>query len=53
MGVIRREGDVLMIVPPEEPVSTSFQWMRCLLPTVVEGLTMTCKEDQNARVEFA
>jgi len=53
MGVIRRQCDVLMIVLSEEPVSTGFQWMCCLLPTIVEGLIMTFEEDQNARVEFA
>ncbi|XP_059437135.1 uncharacterized membrane protein At1g16860 [Corylus avellana] len=50
MGVVRRQENVLMIVPPAEPVSTGCQWVRCLLPTYVEGLILTCDESQNADV---
>lgn len=50
MGVVRRHENVLMIVPPAEPVSTGCQWVRCLLPTYVEGLILTCDESQNADV---
>ncbi|KAM7501023.1 hypothetical protein LguiA_025437 [Lonicera macranthoides] len=50
MGVVRRHDNVLMIVPPTEPISTGCQWARCLLPTYVEGLVLTCDESQNADV---
>jgi hypothetical protein len=50
MGVVRRHDNVLMIVPPAEPVSTGCQWVRCLLPTRVEGLVLMCDESQNADV---
>ena len=50
MGVVRRHDNVLMIVPPTEPISTGCQWSRCLLPTYVEGLVLTCDESQNADV---
>lgn len=50
MGVVRRHDNVLMIVPPTEPVSTGCQWARGLLPTYVEGLVLTCDESQNADV---
>ncbi|KAE8689682.1 serine/threonine-protein kinase HT1-like [Hibiscus syriacus] len=50
MGVVRRHDNVLMIVPPSGPISTGCQWNRCLLPTYVEGLIMTCDENQNADV---
>ncbi|ONI09839.1 hypothetical protein PRUPE_4G012800 [Prunus persica] len=50
MGVVRRHDNVVMIVPPTEPVSTGFQWLRCLLPTYVEGLILTCDDNQNADV---
>lgn len=50
MGVVRRHGNVLMIVPPAEPVSTGCQWARCLLPTYIEGLILTCDESQTADV---
>lgn len=50
MGVVRRHDNILMIVPPSEPVSTGCQWVRCLLPTYVEGLILTCDDNQNADV---
>ncbi|KAJ6397215.1 hypothetical protein OIU77_022116 [Salix suchowensis] len=50
MGVVRRHDNVLMIVPPQDPVSTGCQWLRCLLPTYVEGLVLTCDDNQNADV---
>ncbi|XP_023517933.1 uncharacterized membrane protein At1g16860-like [Cucurbita pepo subsp. pepo] len=50
MGVVRRHDNVLMVVPSAEPVSTGCQWARCLLPTYVEGLIITCDENQNADV---
>ncbi|OMO64757.1 hypothetical protein COLO4_31859 [Corchorus olitorius] len=50
MGVVRRHDNVLMIVPPTEPISTGCQWSRCLLPTYVEGLILTCDDNQNADV---
>ncbi|XVE51034.1 hypothetical protein DITRI_Ditri02bG0006000 [Diplodiscus trichospermus] len=50
MGIVRRHDNVLMIVPPSEPISTGCQWSRCLLPTYVEGLILTCDDNQNADV---
>ncbi|CAN4126933.1 unnamed protein product [Withania somnifera] len=50
MGVVRRQDNVLMIVPPAEPISTGCQWTRCLLPIYVEGLILTCDDIQNADV---
>ncbi|KAF3969946.1 hypothetical protein ACB098_05G164100 [Castanea mollissima] len=50
MGVVRRHDNILMIVPPSEPVSTGCQWVRCLLPTYAEGLILTCDDNQNADV---
>ncbi|KAJ6706744.1 hypothetical protein OIU85_027130 [Salix viminalis] len=50
MGVVRRHDNVLMIVPPQDPVSTGCQWLRCLLPSYVEGLVLTCDDNQNADV---
>ncbi|RAL44901.1 unnamed protein product [Cuscuta campestris] len=45
MGVVRRHDNVLMIVPPREPVSMSCQWLRCIFPTYTEGLILTCDEE--------
>ncbi|KAF2309038.1 hypothetical protein GH714_000225 [Hevea brasiliensis] len=50
MGVVRRHDNVLMIVPPQEPVSTGCQWFQCLLPTYVEGLVLMCDDNQDADV---
>ncbi|WJZ95958.1 hypothetical protein VitviT2T_014689 [Vitis vinifera] len=50
MGVVRRHDNVLMIIPPAEPVSTGCQWARCLLPSYVEGLVLMCDDNQNADV---
>ncbi|KVH96888.1 uncharacterized membrane protein At1g16860-like isoform X1 [Cynara cardunculus var. scolymus] len=50
MGVVRRHENVLMIVPPTEPMSTGCRWGCGLLPTYVEGLVLTCDENQNADV---
>ncbi|KAI3823836.1 hypothetical protein L1987_05280 [Smallanthus sonchifolius] len=50
MGVVRRHDNVLMIVPPTEPVSTGCRWACGLFPTYVEGLVLTCDESQNAEV---
>ncbi|XP_060185296.1 uncharacterized membrane protein At1g16860-like [Lycium barbarum] len=50
MGVVRRQDNLLMIVPPAEPISTGCQWTCCLLPTYVEGLILTCDDTQNADV---
>ncbi|PHT54411.1 hypothetical protein CQW23_08873 [Capsicum baccatum] len=50
MGVVKRHENVLMIVPPTEPISTGCQWTRFLLPTYIEGLILTCDDSQNADV---
>ncbi|KAK4421379.1 putative membrane protein [Sesamum alatum] len=50
MGVVRRHDNVLMIVPPTEPVSTGCRWPCCLLPTYIQGLILTCDESQNGDV---
>lgn len=50
MGVVRRHDNVLMIVPSTEPVSTGCRWSRCLLPTYVEGLILTCDDNQDGDV---
>nr|GMD10149.1 uncharacterized membrane protein At1g16860-like [Ipomoea batatas] len=48
MGVVRRHANVLMIVPPGEPVSTGCQWASCLPPTNIEALVLACDETQNS-----
>ncbi|KAK1306179.1 putative membrane protein [Acorus calamus] len=46
MGVLQRHENVLMIIPPPEPQSTGIQWTRCLLPTHIEGLILSCEEEE-------
>ncbi|XP_057537342.1 uncharacterized membrane protein At1g16860-like [Amaranthus tricolor] len=50
MGIVRRHENILMIVPPTEPISTGCQWLRCLLPMYVEGLILHCEDTQNSEV---
>ncbi|RID45519.1 hypothetical protein BRARA_I02244 [Brassica rapa] len=50
MGMVRRHDNVLMIIPPAESVATGCKWWRCLFPAYVEGLVITCDENQNADV---
>ncbi|GLT41337.1 hypothetical protein SLA2020_154100 [Shorea laevis] len=50
MGIVRRHDNVLMIVPSSEPISTGCLWSRCLLPTYVEGLILTCDDSQDGDV---
>jgi hypothetical protein len=42
MGVVQKNDNVLMIVPPAEPISTGCQWAKCILPTNLDGLVLRC-----------
>ncbi|GJN36638.1 hypothetical protein PR202_gb25518 [Eleusine coracana subsp. coracana] len=42
MGVVQKNDNVLMIVPPAEPISTGCQWSKCILPTSLDGLVLRC-----------
>ncbi|KAG6545143.1 hypothetical protein Mapa_013408 [Marchantia paleacea] len=37
-GVVQRQENVLMILPPPEAISTGCQWWKCLLPASLDGL---------------
>lgn len=50
MGVVRRNDNVLMIVPPPEPLSTGCQWTRCIQPASIEGIVVRCEETSNINV---
>ncbi|KAL6496382.1 hypothetical protein OROGR_029640 [Orobanche gracilis] len=43
MGVVQRNENVLMIVPPPEPFSTGCQWSKCILPASLEGIVLRCE----------
>eukprot|EP00268_Persea_americana_P018052 TRINITY_DN1885_c0_g1_i6.p1 TRINITY_DN1885_c0_g1~~TRINITY_DN1885_c0_g1_i6.p1 ORF type:complete len:490 (-),score=90.40 TRINITY_DN1885_c0_g1_i6:101-1570(-) len=44
MGVVQRNDNVLMIVPPSEPISTGCQWAKCILPASLEGIVLRCED---------
>ncbi|CAL9750677.1 unnamed protein product [Musa acuminata subsp. burmannicoides] len=43
MGVVKRNDNVLMIVPPSESFSTGCQWAKCILPASLEGIVLRCE----------
>lgn len=44
MGVVRKNDNVLMIVPPSEPISTGCQWTSCILPANLDGIVLRCED---------
>lgn len=44
MGVVQRNDNVLMIVPPPEPFTTGCQWLKCILPASLEGIVLRCED---------
>ncbi|KAK3000566.1 hypothetical protein RJ639_021976 [Escallonia herrerae] len=44
MGVVQRNDNVLMIVPPPEPFTTGCQWTKCILPASLEGIVLRCED---------
>ncbi|XP_044497169.1 uncharacterized membrane protein At1g16860-like isoform X1 [Mangifera indica] len=44
MGVVQRNDNVLMIVPPPEPVSTGCQWAKCIVPANLDGIVLRCED---------
>ncbi|XP_068642904.1 uncharacterized membrane protein At1g16860-like [Aristolochia californica] len=50
MGVVQRNDNVLMIVPPPEPLSTGCQWAKCILPASLEGIVLRCEDTSKVDV---
>ncbi|KAK4727210.1 hypothetical protein R3W88_032127 [Solanum pinnatisectum] len=50
MGVVQRNDNVLMIVPPPEPFSTGCQWAKCILPASLEGIVLRCEDSSKIDV---
>lgn len=44
MGVVQRNENVLMIVPPPEPFTTGCQWSKCIFPASLEGVVLSCED---------
>lgn len=40
MGVVQRNENVLMIVPPPEPFTTGCQWLKCIFPASLDGIVL-------------
>jgi hypothetical protein len=50
IGVVQRNDNVLMIVPPSESFSTGCHWGKCILPTSLDGLVLRCEDTSNSDV---
>ncbi|GER28330.1 ubiquitin-specific protease family C19-related protein [Striga asiatica] len=50
MGIVQRNENVLMIVPPNEPFTTGCQWTKCTLPASFDGLVLRCEDSSNVDV---
>ncbi|KAI4355904.1 hypothetical protein L6164_004631 [Bauhinia variegata] len=44
MGVVQRNENVLMIVPPPDPITTGCQWVKCIFPASLEGIVLRCED---------
>ncbi|KAG0579165.1 hypothetical protein KC19_4G078000 [Ceratodon purpureus] len=44
MGVVQRHENILMLVPPPEPMSTGCQWPKFILPATLEGIILKSEE---------
>ncbi|KAL4629061.1 hypothetical protein ACB092_05G282000 [Castanea dentata] len=44
MGVVQRNENVLMIVPPTEPITTGCQWTKCILSSILDGIVLRCED---------
>lgn len=44
MGIIQRNENVLMIVPPPEPFNTGCQWNTGIIPASIEGIIVKCED---------
>ncbi|KAK1434812.1 hypothetical protein QVD17_00566 [Tagetes erecta] len=50
MGIVQRHNNVLMIVPPSDPVPTGCQWTGCFLPSSLEGIVLRCEDSSKLDV---
>ncbi|XP_022843625.1 uncharacterized membrane protein At1g16860-like [Olea europaea var. sylvestris] len=50
MGVVQRNENVLMIVPPAEPFTTGCQWTKCIFPTSLDGIVLRCEDSSKMDV---
>ncbi|KAK2378531.1 hypothetical protein P8452_29882 [Trifolium repens] len=44
MGVVQRNENVLMIIPPPDPITTGCHWLKCIFPASLEGIVLRCED---------
>ncbi|XP_022998753.1 uncharacterized membrane protein At1g16860-like isoform X2 [Cucurbita maxima] len=44
MGVVQRNENVLMIVPPPDPIAIGCEWSKCIFPPSIEGIVLQCED---------
>lgn len=44
MGVVQRNENVLMIVPPPDPIASGCEWSKCIFPASIEGIVLQCED---------
>ncbi|KAJ9139567.1 hypothetical protein P3X46_030292 [Hevea brasiliensis] len=47
MGIVEGNENVLMIVPPPEPLATGWRWPKCIFPASLEGIVLRCEDTSN------
>ncbi|KAK3427896.1 hypothetical protein EUGRSUZ_F04026 [Eucalyptus grandis] len=44
MGIVQRNDNMVMIVPPPEPFTTGCQWGQCIFPASLDGIVLRCED---------
>ncbi|KAL5758638.1 hypothetical protein ACOSP7_021249 [Xanthoceras sorbifolium] len=47
IGTVQRNDNVLMIIPPPEPIGTGWQFAKCIFPANLEGIVLRCEDTSN------
>ncbi|KAK2651830.1 hypothetical protein Ddye_011686 [Dipteronia dyeriana] len=47
IGIVQRNDNVLMVIPPPEPIGTGWQWAKCIFPANLEGIVLRCEDTSN------
>ncbi|WCJ37139.1 Ubiquitin-specific protease family C19-related protein [Euphorbia peplus] len=50
MGMVQRNDNVLTIVPPPEPLTTGWQWPKCIVSASLDGIVLRCEDTSNVDV---
>ncbi|KAJ8760075.1 hypothetical protein K2173_010931 [Erythroxylum novogranatense] len=50
MGVVQRNENVLMIVPPAESLETRWLWPKCMFLANLDGIVLRCEDTTNVDV---